>query len=183
MVAFYIYIIVVFLYFLRPFFSKLINFNGDGEVLTSVLREILEACLKNKQLKRTISLIVNIVMKLSLVIILNTLVDLFVLHIAGISEKNKLAVIIVMSLISIGIDYVLLINWKCDLDKKEHAISKNFIDALMQLSVVITLIAGLMNLKLPQNNESALVTILYVFPALISYKYQLKVFDKDNENE
>lgn len=43
-----------------------INFlKPDDEVLTGVLKKIIEAYLKNEKLRRTIILIVNIVMKLN----------------------------------------------------------------------------------------------------------------------
>lgn len=185
MIAFSIYSVVVISYWSCIYLKQRgvhINFK-PYDVLKGVFKRIFETYLKNEKLKITISLIVNIVMKLSLAILLNTIVDMFVLYILGMREDNKWAIMIVMSLISIGIDYVLLINLERDLDKNEHAISKNFIDALMQLGFVITLIAGLINIKQSPNNESALAIVLYVFPALISYKYQLKVFDKDNENK
>lgn len=185
MIAFYVYTVLVIMYWVCIYSEQqwgLINFKPYA-VLKGVSKKIFETYLKNEKVKITISLIVNIVLKLSLAILLNAIVDGIVLKILGIKEDNKLTVMIVMSLISIVIDYVLLINLERDLDKKEHAISKNFIDALMQLGFVITLIAGLINIKQSPNSESALVFILYVFPALISYKYQLKVFDKDNENK
>ncbi|MBJ7676465.1 hypothetical protein HAU38_10150 [Weissella confusa] len=155
----------------------------DDEVIKGDLKKIIEAYLKNEKLRRTISLIVNIVMKLNLASLLNAVIYGVVLWLSGNTKDTPWAMIMLGSLISIAIDYVLYLGFEPDLDKERHALSKNFIDALMQLSVVITLIAGLINLKLTKNNESILVFILYVFPALISYKYQLKVFDKDNENK
>lgn len=187
MIGFTMDIFVVMIYWLSYIWLKQggfdINFKSDDTVVKAVFKKIVETYSKNEKLTRTINLSLNIIMKLNLAILVNVLVYYAVLFMSGNNKENKWAIIILGSLISIAIDYILLIILERDLDTVEYAISKNFIDALMQLSVVITLIAGLINLKLSQINGSTLVIILYVFPALISYKYQLKVFDKHNENE
>ena len=150
------------------------------EAVPAFFKTIYKMYLKNEKLSKSINLIFNAIMKLNLAIVVNTVVYYVALYVTGKKEDTPWEIIVLGSLLSIVVDYILLIALERDLDKEEHAILKNFIDALMQLSVLITLIAGLINLK---DHGSALVTILYVLPALISYKYQLKRFDKEKENE
>lgn len=184
MLALSIYVMVTVVYWGKCIWTKRKSFgtnlkNGD-EAVTAFFKTISKMYLKNEKLRKSINLIFNAIMKLNLAILVNTVVYYVAVYVPGKKENTAWEIIVLGSLLSIVVDYILLIALERDLDKEEHAILKNFIDALMQLSVLITLIAGLINLK---TNGSALVTILYVLPALISYKYQLKRFDKEKENK
>ncbi|MBJ7661875.1 MULTISPECIES: hypothetical protein [Lactobacillales] len=184
MIALYFYILFIVGYWGNHIWSKResfgTNFKNGDEAVTAFFKTISKMYLKNEKLRKSINLIFNAIMKLNLAIVVNTVVYYVVLYMSGNKEDTTWEIVVLGSLLSIVVDYILLIALERDLDKEEHAILKNFIDALMQLSVLITLIAGLINLK---THGSALVTILYVLPALISYKYQLKRFDKEKENK